>query len=281
MTKKVLGRGLDALITTPQTSKHKEYVDYISVDRIKPNKYQPREDFNRQKLNELISSVKEKGVVQPVLIRPSGDGYELIAGERRLKAVKALGYNEIPAVIKDVDDINALELSLIENIQREELNPIEEAHAYKRLTDEFNFTQDMIGQAVGKDRATIANSVRLLALPKKVQDYVSKGELSAGHAKALLSVAGADMQIALSKKAVKRGLSVRALEEMINKKRTVKRTALSVDNETRYIAERLQETLGTKVRILRKKRGGTIQIEYYSNEDLQRLLKMLSCGKIG
>jgi len=275
MARKVLGRGLGALIS--QDTKQREYIDHVEVERIKPNRYQPREEFNKEKLDELILSIKEKGVVQPILIRPSADGYELIAGERRLRAVRSLGFSEIPAVIKDVDDMNAMELSLIENIQREELNAIEEARAYQRLIDEFNFTQEMVGQAVGKDRATVANSLRLLTLPKKVQELLSKNLLSPGHAKVLLSVGSAGDQISLSKKIVQKDISVRALENIIRRKRPVKKVDLSVDNNTRAIEEKLQERLGTKVRIARGKKRGTIQVEFYSSEDLERILKVLGC----
>ncbi|NQT07190.1 MAG: ParB/RepB/Spo0J family partition protein [Candidatus Omnitrophica bacterium] len=275
MTRKVLGRGLSALISDEEQKR--DYIDQLDVGRIKPNRYQPREEFNKEKLNELISSIKEKGVVQPILVRPSGNDYELIAGERRLRAVKSIGYTQIPAMIKDVDDMNAIELALIENIQREELNPIEEARAYQRLLDEFSFTQEMVGQAVGKDRATVANSLRLLALPKKIQEFLSKTMITAGHAKVLLSLSSAEKQIELSKKVINKGLSVRALEKLVTKKKTAKRTAFTEDSNMRSIEERIQERLGTKVRINHGKKRGTIQIEYYSNEDLERILRVLNC----
>lgn len=275
MMRKVLGRGLEALISE---ERQKEYIDYIDVERIKPNRYQPREEFNKQRLDELISSIKEKGVVQPILVRPSGDRYELIAGERRLRAVKSLGYSRIPAVVKDVDDINAIELSLIENIQREELNPVEEAHAYKRLMDEFNFTQEMIGQAVGKDRATIANSLRLLSLPKKIQELLTKGLLSVGHAKVLLSIDNPEQQLSLSKKVVDKGISVRTLENIVKKKRYIEKMRVPIDENLRLLEERIQERLGTKVKISHSKRRGTIQIEYYSDNDLNRILRILGCA---
>jgi len=275
MTRKVLGRGLSALISDEEQKR--DYIDQLDVGRIKPNRYQPREEFNKEKLNELISSIKEKGVVQPILVRPSGNDYELIAGERRLRAVKSIGYTQIPAMIKDVDDMNAIELALIENIQREELNPIEEARAYQRLLDEFSFTQEMVGQAVGKDRATVANSLRLLALPKKIQEFLSKTMITAGHAKVLLSLSSAEKQIELSKKVINKGLSVRALEKLVTKKKTAKRTAFTEDSNMRSIEERIQERLGTKVRINHGKKRGTIQIEYYSNGDLERILRVLNC----
>lgn len=277
MARNVLGRGLEALISSERTQKAKkvDYIEQMDIDSVKPNRYQPREEFNRQKQEELIASIKEKGVVQPILVRPSGEGYELIAGERRLRAARALGLKQVPAVIKDVDDTNALELSLIENIQREELNPIEEARAYQRLIDEFSFTQEKVGQAVGKDRATVANSLRLLTLPKRVQEFLSKSLLSVGHAKVLLSIEGAGRQIGLSKRVVDKGLSVRSLEKIIKKKGPAEKQLPVVDNNIRAIEAKIQEKLGTKVRITRGKKRGTIQIEFYSNEDLDRILRVL------
>ena len=277
MNKKALGRGLGALIEEGQKSE-RDYIDYVDLNRIKPNRYQPREEFNKEKLDELISSIKEKGVVQPILVRQSGDGYELIAGERRLRAARSLGYSQIPVVVKDVDDINAIELSLIENIQREELNPIEEARAYQKLMDGFNFTQETIGRAVGKDRATIANSLRLLSLPKKIQELLSKNLLSVGHAKVLLSVEDTGEQIMLGKRALDKGLSVRSLENIVRRKRGLKRRPIAVDNDIRLLEDKMRERLGTKVKIMHKKKRGVIHIEYYSNEDLDRILRILGCA---
>ncbi len=278
MNKKALGRGLEALISETQKA-DKEFIDYINVDKIKPNKYQPRGGFDKQKLDELAASIKEKGVVQPILVRPSGEAYELIAGERRLKAVRTLGFNQIPAVIKDVDDISAIELSLIENIQREELNPLDEARAYQKLIDEFNYTQEVIGQAVGKDRATVANNLRLLSLPKKVQEMLSKNLISAGHAKVILSLEDTIEQIGLSKRVIEKGLSVRSLENIIRRKGRLKKRPVAADSNIHLVADKIQERLGTKVRIRHGKKRGTIQIEYYSTEDLERILKILGCGE--
>jgi ParB family chromosome partitioning protein len=280
MNRKVLGRGLGALISETQKTdlpENREYIQNIDIEKVRPNRYQPREDFSDEKLNELVLSIKEKGVVQPILVRPCGDDYELVAGERRLRACRSLKFKKIPAVIKDVDDLNAMELSLIENLQREELSPMEEAHAYQRLLDEFNFTQEMIGQAVGKDRATVANSLRLLTLPRQIQECIAKGLLSTGHAKALLSIANDQSRISLSKRVVRRGLSVRALEDIIRRKKSPKKKAVTVDSDMRVVEEMIQERLGTKVKIVRGKKRGTIQIEYYSDEDLDRILRKLGC----
>lgn len=278
MSKKVLGRGLDALITPATEGKEKEYVDNISVGKIRPNRFQPRENFNTKKLQELIDSIDEKGVIQPIIVRPSENGYELIAGERRLRAAKTLGFAEIPAIVKnEIDDIDALQLSLIENIQRDELNPLEEAQAYKRLVDEFSFTQDKIGQAVGKDRATISNSLRILGLPKKVLEFLARDEISAGHAKALLSAPSPQEQLKLARETVNAGLSVRALEQLMRKRPSAKKTASPVDYNIRLLQEKMQEKLGTKVRIIRGKRRSTVQIEFYNDADLQKILKFFSC----
>ncbi len=280
MNRKVLGRGLGALITETQKAERpadKEVIENINIDRIKPNRYQPRADFNQAKLNELISSIKEKGVVQPILVRPSDNSYELIAGERRLRACRSLGLTQIPAVIREVDDLNAMEISLIENIQRQELSPIEEALAYQRLIDDFAFTQDKTGQAVGKDRATVANSLRLLTLPKEIQSYISQELLSAGHAKVILSAESQDARIGLAKKVIKKGLSVRALEDLMRKKKATKGKGVALDSDMRMVEEMIQERLGTKVKIVRGKKRGTIQIEYYSDEDLDRILRKLGC----
>ena len=275
MERKVLGRGLSALISEPQISEHRDNnTEYIDVSKIKPNKYQPRELFNEEKLRELISSIKEKGVVQPILVRRVGDEFELIAGERRLRAVRSLGHEQIPALIKNVDDLNAIELALIENLQREDLNPVEEARAYERLTEEFGFSQEMIGQAVGKDRATVANSLRILSLSNEIRDFLSQNILSIGHAKVLLSVDDEKARLDIARRVIKNGISVRALENMLRKKRTARKRAV-IDNDIRSIEEALQEKLGTKVRIAHGKKRGTIRIEYYSNDDLDRILKVI------
>jgi ParB family chromosome partitioning protein len=289
MSRKVLGKGLGALISEAPKKEAEEpsqeitkqaggQIASIDVSKVKPNKYQPRLTFDPEKLKELMASIKEKGVVQPIIVRPSEDGYELIAGERRLKAVRSLGIKEVPAVIREADDLNAMELSLIENIQREELNSIEEAQAYQRLIQEFQFTQEMVGQAVGKDRATITNSLRLLSLPSDIRQMLAKGLLSAGHAKVLLSLPSESMQRSFAKKTAKAGLSVRALEQAIQKySRSKKPKADTQSNDMRMLEAQIQEALGTKVKINHGKKRGAIHIEYYSNEDLERILRKMGC----
>lgn len=280
MEKKALGKGLSALIPQKEviveTGAYHEKVLNLPVSKIKTNKYQPRFDFNEGKLSDLVNSIKEKGIVQPVLVRASQDGYELIAGERRLRAAKKVGLESVPAIIKDVDDVNMLEMSLIENIQREGLNPIEEARAFQKFITDFQFTQDKISQVIGKDRSTIANTIRLLSLPKKVQDYISQGAITAGHAKALLALPTETGQLKVCEVVIRGSLSVRETENLVAKKTAgFKKITPKQDPDVVELEGQLQRTLGTRVRILHGKKRGRIQIDYYSNEDLNRLLNIL------
>lgn len=281
--KRALGKGLSALIPPKETEVgQQDRILSVPVSRIRTSKYQPRVDFNADRLKELMSSIKEKGVVQPVLVRKSPDGYELIAGERRLRAVKSLGMEMVPAIVKDVTDLDVLELSLIENIQREELNAIEEANAFQKFITDFKFTQDRIAQVLGKDRSTIANTIRLLNLPKKIQEYVSKDSISAGHAKALLSLPTENDQMRLCNLIIKKGLSVRETEAIVSKALAGTRKIPSKKDRDPNIMEienRIQNILGTRVKIFHGKSRGRIQIEYYSNEDLNRLLDMFGRAK--
>jgi len=287
MEKRALGRGLEALITTAAMesastagTQAQEHVLQIPIAQIKANKYQPRIAFNQEKLNELTSSIREKGVVQPVLVRKTADGYELIAGERRLRAVKSLGLEKIPAIVKNVADVDMLEISLIENIQREELNPIEEANAFQKFITEFNFTQEKIAQVLGKDRSTIANTIRLLGLPKKIQDYISKNTITAGHAKAILGLPTETDQLRVCNLIVKKGLSVRESEVLVSQRSlNPRKVEIKKDQNITDIEGQLQQLFGTRVRIMHGKKRGRIQIEYYSTEDLNRILDMLNTKK--
>lgn len=294
MTNKALGRGLDALLSqttvaSAPTGATKESVRQdtgeqvlqISTAAVKTNKYQPRLDFDQEKLNSLVSSIKEKGVIQPVLVRKDGDGYELIAGERRLRAARMLGLEKIPAIVKNVQDLDMLEISLIENIQREELNPIEEALSFQKFITDFNFTQEKIATALGKDRSTIANTIRLLGLPKKIQEYISKSTISAGHAKALLSLPTEIDQLRVCNVIVKKGLSVREAESLVAHRASGTKPAVEIkkDQSIVDIESQLQQLFGTRVRIMHGKKRGKIQIEYYSNEDMNRILDMLNGKK--
>ncbi|MEW5894878.1 MAG: ParB/RepB/Spo0J family partition protein [Candidatus Omnitrophota bacterium] len=278
-----LGKGLSALIP--------EYVDdgtgapeekniaNIKTALIKYNSFQPRLHYGPEALEELKVSIKEKGILQPILVRPNGDGYEVIAGERRLRAAQALGMSEVPAVIKDVSNEEALVLALIENIQREELNAIEEAKAFKRLIDEFALTQEQVADSVGKDRSTVANILRLLKLPDKIQEAVGKDLISMGHARALLSIADEKQQYQAFLEILEKGISVRQAEELTRKampdEKKKKLLDKEKDHEIRALEEELRAIFGTKVSVETKKKRGKLVIEYYSLDDLDRILEIL------
>ena len=276
MQKRGLGKGLSALIPEKKRVEG-ETVILLDVNQIRPSRYQPRETFGDEGLKELASSIKEKGVIQPLLVRPVEGGYELIAGERRLRAIKSLGIPEAPALVKEVKEDEVLELSLIENIQRENLNPIEEAHAYQRLSDEFGFTQEDLARRIGKDRTTISNKLRILKLPKKVLENVSRETISEGHARALLALDNPKDQIELCEIVLRKSLSVRELENLIKGGRlyTTRKIAQKKDPQTLSTEEELQRALGTKVSIIQGKKRGRIQIEYYSAEDRERVIGLL------
>jgi len=254
----------------------------IPTGDIKPNPFQPRQDFDEESLAELAASIRGKGVIQPLVVRKTIDGYELIAGERRLRACQLAGFPEVPARILEVaDDTEMLELSLIENLQRNDLNPVELAEGYNSLHLRWNFTHEKIAQRVGKDRATVSNTIRLLDLPDPILQSLRNGEISAGHAKAILSLEGPARQSALWKRIVKDKLSVRQTEE-------IARTASSVESSlqskpSQHISpvlydftDRIRRALGTKVKIVKKGKKGSIRIEFYSDEELERLVDMLS-----
>ncbi|MFA5339537.1 MAG: ParB/RepB/Spo0J family partition protein [Candidatus Omnitrophota bacterium] len=279
MEKRVLGKGLKALIPddVPQRSESRGTVQ-LKVSEIIPGRFQPREVFDPDKLKELMLSIKEKGVIQPVIVRPKGDGYELIAGERRLRAAKGLGMELVPAIIKDVKDDEALEIALIENIQRDNLNPIEEAKAYQRLSEEFSFTQEQISEKVGRNRASVSNTLRLLRLPDKIKEEIYLGRISMGHAKAILMLDSEQSQLELCLKIIRRGLSVREAEYFVKRKivgRARPARPRKHSTEVRAVEEELQRILGTKVTLLHNNKRGKILIEYYSNDDLERLLNLL------
>jgi ParB family chromosome partitioning protein len=274
--KTALGRGLDALIT----DKGQEIIQ-IELKRINPGEEQPRKVFRDDALKELAASIKQKGVLQPVLVNRKKDGsFSLIAGERRVRASKIAGLKRIPAIVKNLDPEDTLEVSLIENIQREDLGPIETAQAFQRLLKQFGLTQEKLSEKVGKERATVANYLRLLKLPQEIRKLLNDGELSMGHARAILSADGKQGQMALAKKIVKKGLSVRDAERLVKKKvsdpNVKKGSALSGrDPNIASLEEKLIKNLGTKVRIKHRGKRGQIEIEYYSLDELDRLLEVL------
>ena len=284
MEKRVLGRGLNALIQENSglvkekvfESKIHQGITIIPIEKIKANKYQPRGDFDNKSIEDLSISIKEKGFIQPILVRSRQGCYELIAGERRLRAAKVLKLKEMPAIIKEATDLDSLEISIIENVQRESLNPIDQAKAYKRLSDEFDITQDKIADTIGKDRATVANILRLLKLPQKIQEYVSRGTLSMGHARALLSLNSTTEQTRLCTKVMKNDLSVRDTERYAKTWSSPKKKDVSgKDPNLTSIEESLSQVLGTKVKIARSKKGGKIEIEFYSDKELEKIVTLL------
>jgi ParB family chromosome partitioning protein len=286
MDNKVLGKGLSALIpqqkNQPGLGSQKDNSDLISsleIKLIKNNSFQPRQHYNEAKLAELKQSIKEKGILQPILVRPANGVYEVVAGERRLRAARDLGLQQVPVVIKNVTDREALVLALVENIQREELNAIEEAQGFKRLIEEFNFTQESVAESVGKDRSTISNLLRLLKLPKEIQDYVAADKISMGHARALLSVEGAHLQKKMAEDIVAKSLSVRQVEAAVKKLLegvpAHPTKAAPKDRDLQILEEELCRSLGTKVIVDHKKNKGKVTIEYYSLDDLDRILGII------
>jgi ParB family chromosome partitioning protein len=285
MERRALGKGLGALIPDKvvEGDMHKEEIVYVQSGQIKPNPFQPREDFDQTSIEELSQSIKEKGVIQPLLVRRRGDNYELIAGERRFRAANILGLKEIPVIVRDVSDQDSLELALIENIQREGLNPIEEAHAYQHLMDKFKVTQEKISEVLGKARVTITNTLRLLKLPHEIQAEMKKGRISFAHGRALLEVEDANHQRKLVQVIISKGLSVRELENLIKSSRPklIKRKIGQGQREplVAILEEQLQHALATKVRISKRKKRGHINIEFYSQEDLERIVNVIKGGK--
>lgn len=281
MERRALGKGISALIPEKETNRKDEII-YVQTDQIRPNPFQPREDFDTQSIEELAQSIKEKGVIQPLLVRRKGDSYELIAGERRLRAVNSLGLKEIPILVKDVEDKDSLELALIENIQRQGLNAIEEAHAYQHLMDKFNVTQDKISEVLGKARVSITNTLRLLKLPHEIQAEIKKGRITFGHGRALLEVEDENHQRKLAQEIISKGLSVRELENIIKTQRPrgIKRKIGQGQREPylTVLEEQLQHTLGTKVRISKRKKRGHIAIEFYSPEELEGIVNKITGG---
>ncbi len=274
---KRLGKGLEALIPE-DASKSKEKVVKIKLSDMAPNPFQPRKRFDEEKMEELVSSIQEQGVIQPILVRPRGNKYEIVAGERRWRAAQELNLGEVPAIVRsDINDANSLEISIIENVQREELNPIEEANAYRELIDRFEYTLDKVGKMMGKDKTTISNSLRLLALSEKIRAFVVDGNISAGHAKALLSITSENKRQKAADTVVKKGLSVRETEQIARKlfDPQKKVRGKSKDPEILRIEEDLRHKLGTKVNIHQGKKRGRIEIQYFSNQDLQRLLGII------
>lgn len=289
-----LGKGLGALLgeylPRDEETPPGEGIRTVPVVRIAPNPFQPRREFAPEQLAELESSIRANGLLQPLVVRPrtadtpEGAEWELIAGERRWRAVRRLGWTEVPVVVKEIDDRAMLVLAIVENIQREELSPLEEAAGYQRLVEDFGFTQQEVAESVGKDRSTVANLLRLLQLPASVQGMMNRGELSMGHARAILGLSGEREMAELAREAVERGLTVRAVEERVRERKpspappsTSRRGAeRPADPHVRHLEEELQRALGTAVRIrVGGGRSGRIEIPFYNADDFDRVLELL------
>ena len=281
-TKKIaLGRGLDALIPGIDTveDRSKEYFQ-CDIELIRPNRFQPRLRFSDDELEELSRSIKEHGIIQPLLVREDDNGYELATGERRLRAAKNAGLSHVPVVVKSITDSDLLEMSIVENIQREDLNPMEEAEAYNMLITEFDLTQDQVAVRVGKSRSAVANFLRLRQLPEQIKISIIDGALSMGHARALLGAKTSAQQNAVWRSVISKGLSVRETENLIKrlKSEEIKPKESSPSSEQRYLlslAEDHARHFGTQVQIKRRGQTGTVEIKFYSNDDLDRLLSLL------
>lgn len=288
MSKKALGRGLDALFQsyqqelevfdTDQTNEKAEEVREIKIQDIDPNKNQPRKDFDEEKIDELVISIKEHGVLQPILLKPNNGRYTIIAGERRWRAARLAGLDKIPAIVRDIEESEILLLALVENLQREDLDPIEEAEGIRRLMDECNLTQEQVAQKVGKSRPVIANALRLLTLSPKIQSYLKENKITTGHARALLGIEDQKIREEIAIYIIEKGLSVRDTERLIKRIKegeSLKPNKAEKKDKPSYlidIEERLEESLGTKVVITQGKKKGVIEIEYYNNDDLERIM---------
>jgi ParB family chromosome partitioning protein len=274
-----LGRGLSALIPdTPVVPVVSDRPLEVDSDLLRPNQFQPRTHIDDARIEDLARSIRANGVIQPIVVRKVEGGYEIIAGERRWRASQRAGLLKVPVVVRDMPDERLLAAALIENLQREDLNPIEEAQAYRRLADEFQFTQDQIAESVGKDRSSIANIVRLLRLPREIRENVSAGTLSMGHARAILALPDEQTQLRVSRDVVARQLSVRDTELLIRKATEPVSPPVEQpkDVHTRAAEEKLRFALGTRVRIVRKRRGGRVEIDFASEEELQRIYELLT-----
>jgi len=300
MSKPALGRGLGALLGTPTDhapaapvssappppveGSPGEAVQRVALDRIRPCAFQPRKHFSEEALRELADSIRERGIVQPLIVRPAGQSFELIAGERRWRAAQMLGLAEAPVIVREADDRAALELALIENLQRENLNPIEEAQGYARLIEQFQLTQEVAAAKVGKSRVVVANSLRLLKLDPEVQTHVRDGRLSVGHAKVILGLTNPAQQKLAAERVLKKTLTVRQTEDFVARlqNRTAARApgsriagAATADPHLTQLQGRLQERLGTRVELRYREGKGALQIHFFSDDDLERLLEIL------
>jgi len=278
-----LGKGLGALLPNNTEEEMNKSSITIDINLIKPNTSQPRKSMDEGKIKDLAASIREYGIIQPVVLRKINDTYEIIAGERRWRAARQIGLKEIPAIIMDISDDKILEISLIENIQRDDLNPIEEANAYKKLIEDLHVTQEELSEKLGKSRVSITNSIRLLKLNDSVQQYIKDGLLSEGHGRALAGIDNKDLQVAYAQKAIKEGLSVRQAESLVKQsneepkeKNVSKKIKETDDIYINEIISSLENKFGTKISIKENNDRGKIMIEYYTKEDLNRIIDIIS-----
>ncbi|HVB29339.1 MAG TPA: ParB/RepB/Spo0J family partition protein [Terriglobia bacterium] len=286
MTRKALGRGLNALIreteaqAAPSAQDGQRGLERIPLTLIDPNPFQPRTELSESSLEELANSIRSSGILQPILLRPAGDRYQLVAGERRWRAAGRAGLDSVPALIRDIEDGEALELALAENLLREQLNPIEVAHAYDQLQKKFQLTHEQIAERLGVNRSTVTNTLRLLGLAPEVQRLVAEDKISAGHARALAAITPQEAQKKLAKLVVEKGFSVRKLESLIASRTAlqeadVPKPAPKVDPNIRAAVLELERALGTRVRVVGGERRGKIEISYFSREDLNRIYEQI------
>jgi ParB family transcriptional regulator, chromosome partitioning protein len=276
-----LGKGLGALLPEFGQAESKAFL-YCGIEEIIPNRSQPRKHFDESKLQELAESIKEKGILEPLIVRRTDQGYELIVGERRWRAAQKAGLKEVPVVVKEAEGREALEISLIENLQREDLNPIEAAEAFKHLIEEFNISQEDLSKRIGKDRTTITNTLRLLKLPIEIRNQLLQNRITSGHARAILSLESKEKQKELCALIIKKGLSVREAEalakrwsEKPKKSITPVKKRGDLESQLSSLQDSLRKYLGTKVHITQKGKKGKIEIEYYSHEDLERIVEAI------
>ena len=282
------GKGLEALFESSKKEVNKKSTQHtdgtvvlLDINKIEPNRNQPRKQFQEESLEELAESIKNYGVIQPVVVKQNDDYYELIAGERRWRASKIAGLKEIPAIVKKYDDDKLFEIALAENLQREDLNPMEEAAGYSKLSTDFNLSQDEIAKRVGKSRSAVANAMRLLNLDSRVQELVKNGKLSSGHARSILPIENGDEQFELAEKIIDEELSVRETESLV--KRLLEKKPEAAEKKSKFntegynkLEENLRDILGTKVKLKSGKNKGAIEIEYYSDEDLDRIMTLMN-----
>jgi ParB family chromosome partitioning protein len=273
--KKGLGKGLGALLGTDEAD-NKGVIE-VRINDIEPNNNQPRKSFDDEKLAALAESIKQHGIVQPLIVQQNGNMYRIVAGERRWRAARIAGLDTVPVIIRDLSDRQVMEVALIENLQREDLNPVEEAEAYEKLISEFGMTQEEVASIVGKSRPAVTNSIRLLSLSDAIKTRLISGEISGGHARALLSLTDTKLQLKAMQEIIDKGMSVRETEKLIKqlaaqKKQKIKKTP---DAEYQAIEERFREIFGTKVKIMNNKKNGKILIEYYSHDELDRIINLI------